>query len=114
MHVEGALAEVEVIRALAVTIRTGVEVGRDVQAADLLRDHDAVFIGVGLGADGTLGISGESGAGVIGATAWIERLKLEPGYALTGRSEERRVGKGCRAGSRAERTGHHDSVAAGS
>ncbi|TMQ70743.1 MAG: glutamate synthase [Candidatus Eisenbacteria bacterium] len=94
MHVEGALAEVEFIRSLGVTIRTGVEVGRDVQAADLLRDHDAVFIGVGLGADGTLGIPGESGAGVMGATAWIERLKLEPGYALTGVQRALVVGGG--------------------
>jgi glutamate synthase (NADPH/NADH) small chain len=50
-----------------------------VKAADLLRDYDAVFMGVGLGADAKLGIAGEDGAGVFGATAWIERLKLERG-----------------------------------
>jgi dihydropyrimidine dehydrogenase (NAD+) subunit PreT len=84
MHVDGALAEVEFIRSLGVTIRTGVTVGKDVRPADLLRDHDAVFLGVGLGADARLGVPGEQGAGVVGATAWIERLKLEPGFALTG------------------------------
>src|SRR5206468_6599199 len=42
MHVEGALAEVDFIRSLGVTVRTGIEVGRDLQSADLLRDHDAV------------------------------------------------------------------------
>jgi dihydropyrimidine dehydrogenase (NAD+) subunit PreT len=84
MHVEGSLAEVEFIRSLGVTFRTGVAVGRDVKGADLLRDHDAVFLGVGLGADSRLGIPGEEGAGVVGATAWIERLKLEPGFALGG------------------------------
>jgi len=81
MHVEGALREVEFIRSLGVEIRTGVEVGRDVKAADLLRDFDAVFVGIGLGADARLGIPGEDGPGVVGATAWIEQLKLAPGAA---------------------------------
>jgi len=78
MHVEGALSEVEFVRSLGVTIREGVEVGRDVTVDSLLADFDAVFIGVGLGADATLGIPGEDGDGVMGATAWIERLKLDP------------------------------------
>jgi glutamate synthase (NADPH/NADH) small chain len=84
MHVEGSLAEVEFVRSLGVSIRTGAEVGRDVKTADLLRDHDAIFLGLGLGADARLGIPGEQGTGVVGATAWIERLKLEPGFALAG------------------------------
>jgi len=84
MEVAGSLAEVGFIQSLGVTIKTGVEVGRDVQAADLLRDYDAVFVGVGLGADASLGIPGEDGIGVVGATAWIERMKLEPGFALKG------------------------------
>jgi glutamate synthase (NADPH/NADH) small chain len=82
MHAEGAELEVDFVRSLGVTIRTGVEVGKDVSPADLLRDYDAVFIGVGLGADSRLGLPGEDGAGVVGATAWIERMKLEPGFAV--------------------------------
>lgn len=82
MHVEGALREVELVRDLGVTIRTGVEIGRTVTPAQLLAEHDAVFLGVGLGADAKLGIAGEDGPGVSGATAWIERLKNEPGFAL--------------------------------
>jgi len=84
MHAEGALLEVEFIRNLGVTIRDRVEVGRDVMPADLLRDYDAVFFGPGLGNDSRLGIPGEDGPGVVGATQWIERLKLEPGYRLDG------------------------------
>ena len=80
MHVDGALLEVEFIRSLGVTLREGVEVGRDMTASDLLEKFDAVFIGAGLGADSKLGIPGEDGQGVTGATAWIERMKLEPGY----------------------------------
>jgi glutamate synthase (NADPH/NADH) small chain len=82
MHAADAALEIEFVRGLGVTIRDGVEVGKDVSAADLLRDFDAVFLGAGLGADSRLGIPGEDGPGVIGATAWIERMKLEPGFQL--------------------------------
>jgi glutamate synthase (NADPH/NADH) small chain len=82
MHVEGAVMEVEFIRALGVTVREGVEIGRDLAADQLLRDFDAVFLGIGLGGDSRLGIPGEEGPGVVGATEWIERMKLEPGFGL--------------------------------
>ncbi|MBI1795889.1 MAG: FAD-dependent oxidoreductase [Candidatus Eisenbacteria bacterium] len=94
MHVSGSLAEVEFIRSLGVTIATGVEVGKDRTPADLLREFDAVFLGPGLGGDARLGIPGEDGAGVIGATAWIERLKLEPGFALAGVTRALVIGGG--------------------
>src|SRR5262249_55052645 len=84
MHVEGSLTEVGFIRSLGVELREKTEIGRDVAVGDLLRDHDAVFLGVGLGADARLGIPGEQGAGVMGAIAWIERMKLEPGFAIAG------------------------------
>jgi glutamate synthase (NADPH/NADH) small chain len=82
MDVDGSLREVGFIRSLGVEIREGVEVGRDVTAADLMRDYDAIFLGIGLGADSRLGIPGEDGAGVVGATVWIERMKLEAGFAI--------------------------------
>jgi glutamate synthase (NADPH/NADH) small chain len=94
MHVEGALAEVEFVRSLGVSIETGVEVGKDRKIADLMRDFDALFLGVGLGADSWLGIPGEDGPGVVGATAWIERLKLEPGFALAGVQRSLVIGGG--------------------
>ncbi|HQY63217.1 MAG TPA: FAD-dependent oxidoreductase, partial [Polyangiaceae bacterium] len=46
-------------------------------AEALLRDYDAVFLGVGLGKDTRLGLPGEDGPGVVGATAWIEQMKLQ-------------------------------------
>lgn len=84
MHVEGAMAEVGYIRSLGVTVRERAEIGTHTSAADLLRDYDAIFLGVGLGSDSKLGIPGEDGASVVGATAWIERMKLEPGYSVAG------------------------------
>jgi glutamate synthase (NADPH/NADH) small chain len=76
LHAEDALHEVEMVRALGAEIRTGVEVGTHVTAASLLAEYDAVFLGLGLGEDNRLGVPGEDGPGVVGATAWIEEMKL--------------------------------------
>jgi glutamate synthase (NADPH/NADH) small chain len=84
MHAEAALAEVAFVRSLGVEIRTGVEIGRDMTPETLLAEHDAVFLGAGLGSDTRLGIPGEDGAGVHGATAWIEQMKLSPEFGLDG------------------------------
>jgi dihydropyrimidine dehydrogenase (NAD+) subunit PreT len=58
-----------------VEVRTGVEVGRDVSLESLEREFDAVFVGTGLGGDRPAGLPGEGLPGVVGATAWIERMK---------------------------------------
>jgi len=76
LHAEDALHEVAWVRSLGVELQTGVEVGVNVKGDALLAEYDAVFIGVGLGADATLGVPDESGPGVVGATAWIESMKL--------------------------------------
>ena len=76
LHAEDALHEVEFVRSFGVEIKTGMEVDADA-AKKLLADFDAVFLGVGLGADTKLGIPGEDGPGVVGATAWIEAMKLD-------------------------------------
>jgi glutamate synthase (NADPH/NADH) small chain len=83
LHADDALREVEWVRSLGVEIKTGVEVGRDVSGAQLLAEHDAVFLGLGLGDDTRLKIPGEDGPGVVGATAWIEQMKLAAGARPT-------------------------------
>ena len=82
LHAADALYEVDMVRGLGVEIRTGVELGRDVTAESLLAEYDAVFLGVGLGLDNRLGLDGEDGPGVLGATEWIERMKLAPREAV--------------------------------
>ncbi|TEU19084.1 MAG: NAD(P)-dependent oxidoreductase [Anaerolineales bacterium] len=72
-----SLKEVEMVQALGVEIRTGVEVGKDVQVADLLNDYDAVFLGIGLGPVPKLGIPGEDLVGVHDGLDWVERVRLE-------------------------------------
>jgi dihydropyrimidine dehydrogenase (NAD+) subunit PreT len=59
-----------------VEVKTGVEVGRELSWDAVQQQHDAIFIGVGLGPDSQLGIPGEELAGIHGAVAAIERLKL--------------------------------------
>lgn len=78
LHAEDAIHEVEMVQSLGVEIRTGIELGAQLSAESLLAEYDAVFLGVGLGVDNRLGIPGEQGPGVVGATAWIERMKLAP------------------------------------
>jgi glutamate synthase (NADPH/NADH) small chain len=73
-----SLEEIDFVRSLGVEIRTGVDVGRDVQVADLLRDHDAVFLGVGLGTTLRLGIPGEQLPGVCEALEFIREYKTKP------------------------------------
>ncbi|MFO0678410.1 MAG: FAD-dependent oxidoreductase [Polyangiaceae bacterium] len=76
LHAEDALHEVEFVKSLGVEIRTGVEVGKDVTGKQLTDEYDAVYLGIGLGADSKLGVPGEDGPGVVGAVRWIEDMKL--------------------------------------
>lgn len=94
LHADDALREADFVASLGVEIRTGVEIGKGVSAQSLLNEYDAVFIGIGLGADTRLNIPGEDGPGVFGATAFIERLKNEPGFSIAGIKQALVVGGG--------------------
>ncbi|HEY2747557.1 MAG TPA: FAD-dependent oxidoreductase, partial [Polyangia bacterium] len=65
--------------------RSGVRIGVDVQLAELERQFDALFVGVGLGKVGRLGIEGEELEGVTEAIAFIEELKLERSSVRVGK-----------------------------
>jgi glutamate synthase (NADPH/NADH) small chain len=75
---ETAVAEAETIVKLGVTVKNNVVVGKDVAFDDVVKDHDAVFIGFGLGSTNHLGIPGEDKSGVIDALTFIEHLKDKP------------------------------------
>lgn len=75
MRAHEALKEIEMIRALGVEIRSRVRVGKDVTLADLERDYDAIFIGIGLGATDDLHIPGEELEGCCDALSFIEETK---------------------------------------
>ncbi|WP_437950891.1 FAD-dependent oxidoreductase [Sorangium sp. So ce296] len=101
MKGDEALRELEWVLSLGdVELRTGVSVVEraaapgEVSAGDLIAGYDAVFLGLGLGADARLGIPGEDGEGVVGATAFIERLKADPRLDLAGVRRAAVVGGG--------------------
>lgn len=77
LRADDALAEVAYVLGIGgIAVESGVQVGRDVTWDALLARHDALFIGVGLGADRTLEIPGKELAGIDGAVAFIEKFKL--------------------------------------
>jgi glutamate synthase (NADPH/NADH) small chain len=82
--VDDSIREVQSILSLGVTVETGVSVGEDVSAEELLERHDAVFLGPGLGRDSLLEVPGADGPGVVGAVEWIERMKTDGAFAVDG------------------------------
>jgi len=73
-----SLREVEIVRSLGIQFRQKVEIPRDISFAELEKQFDAIFIGVGLGETWALDLPGESLHGVYGAMEFIERTKVEP------------------------------------
>lgn len=71
-----ALEEVQFIQKLGVDIKTQTEIGKDIQADELLKNFDAVFIGAGMGKVPDMGISGENLEGVTEALSFIAETKL--------------------------------------
>ncbi len=77
MKADQALAEVDWVLAIGgIQVKTSVNVGADITLEELESSFDAVFVGIGLGADTALGLPGELLPGVHGAVAWIEAMKL--------------------------------------
>lgn len=58
-----------------IEVRRGVRLGRDVTLAALRRDHDAVFLGLGLGGVNALGLNHAGADGIEDAIAFIARLR---------------------------------------
>lgn len=73
-----ALREIEWVEQCGVEIRCGVTVGKDIAVDTLLKDYDAVFVGVGLGGVPPLGLPGEALSGVRDVLDFIAELKTRP------------------------------------
>lgn len=71
-----ALEEVEFVKKLGVTVKTGVTIGKDISTETLEADFDAVFIAAGMGQVPELGIKGEGLEGVQEALLFIAESKL--------------------------------------
>lgn len=78
MTYETAIKEIEWVQQLGVEIRCNQEVGKDISVEQLQEDFDAVFIGIGLGGVGPIGIDGEDLDGVRDSLEFIAELKTRP------------------------------------
>src|SRR3954469_9646642 len=78
MKPQVSLAEVRLVQSLGVELRTGVAAGQDISVAQLEKDFDAIFIGVGLGAATRLHIPGENLPKVRDALEFISQLHTDP------------------------------------
>lgn len=101
MKVEDSIAEISWVLSLGdIELFPGMEVVDEpsgpgqIAARELLDKYDAVFLGLGLGADSRLNVPGEDGDGVVGATHLIERLKADPSLRLGGVQRALVVGGG--------------------
>ena len=78
MTPEVAKQEVKWVKDLGVEFRCKSEVGKNVKVEKLLKDFDALFLGVGLGKAHRLGIPGEDKKGVVEALEFIRWIHTKP------------------------------------
>jgi NADH-quinone oxidoreductase subunit F len=68
--------DIDLIKSLGVTIKTGVRVGTDISWEVLGNDYDATFIAIGAHKDQRMGIPGEELSGVIPGVVFLRDLNL--------------------------------------
>jgi len=78
MRPEVSLDEVKMIERLGVKFQYGVEIGKDISVAELEKNYDAIFLGLGLGGANRLGIPGEDLPEVVDALDFIEWIHTKP------------------------------------
>ncbi len=74
MTYHDSLNEVKLVKSFGVKIKTGMWVGKNMSLAELEKNHDAIFLGVGLGNSPDLNIPGEELKSVYEALEFIERV----------------------------------------
>jgi glutamate synthase (NADPH/NADH) small chain len=70
-----SVEEAKMVVRLGVEFKLNTEIGRDISFEELQAKHDAVFLGIGLGATNKLNIAGEDSEGVFDALDFIEYVK---------------------------------------
>lgn len=77
-----AQREIEYILGIGgIKVRSGVALGENLNLGDLTKDHDAVFLGLGMGGVNALGLEGEDLDGVVDAIDYIADLRQSPDKA---------------------------------
>ena len=78
MKAEVSLREIQRIIDMGVKFEYGSELGRNVKIEDLAQKYDAVFLGMGLGADSRMDVPGARLPQIHGAVDFIARMKTLP------------------------------------
>lgn len=79
MKADRSVEEAEYVLGIGgIDVKTGISLGQELQFGDLEREHDAVFLGFGLGEDRYAPSVPAGMSGVYGAVDFIERFKLGP------------------------------------
>lgn len=77
-HIEPLLEEFDRLNSPSITFHFDTTVGEDISVQTLDEEHDAVFMGAGMGRDYQTDLPGEDLAGVWDSLDFIEALKLGP------------------------------------
>lgn len=79
-------AEIEVLRTLGVTFRTGIEIGKDLTLNDLRNEgYKAFYIAIGAQSGRKLGIEGEDASGVISGVDFLKTINLDQTSEVKGK-----------------------------
>lgn len=80
-------AEIDVIRAMGVEIRCGVEVGKDITLDDLRKQgYKAFYLAIGCQGGRTANIPGENAEGVMTAVDFLRTVGLDETHKVTGKA----------------------------
>lgn len=78
-------AEIDILKELGVTFKTGVEVGRDITLSDLRREgYEAFYLAIGAQSGRMLNIEGEDAEGVIAGVDFLRNVNLGANVRLNG------------------------------
>jgi dihydropyrimidine dehydrogenase (NAD+) subunit PreT len=76
LSAQNSLREIALIAELGVEFRFGVEIHSEATLAELEKEFDAIFLGIGLGAMHKLDLPGTEHSGIVDALQFIEAYKL--------------------------------------
>ncbi len=80
-------AEIDIIKAMGVTIKTGIEVGKDITLDELrVQGYKAFYIAIGCQGGRKAGIPGEDAADVMTAVDFLHAVAEDEGYKVSGKS----------------------------
>ncbi len=82
MSYTDSLKEVQLVQNFGVLVKTGATVGENLSLPELEKNHEAIFLGIGLGISPELNLPGENLPGVCDALEFIEKVTTREWHAV--------------------------------